>query len=645
MKDGRNVAKEYLALGLNPVPTDKGKVPLREKHSSVMMTEEEIEEYDFEDIGISTGLISGGLEAIDFDLKNSDDPKKVMKDFKSKVSLSLLEKLTVQKTKNNGYHFIYRCEDVSSSRKLAKNAKGEAIIETRGEGGYIKCAPSDGYELIQGSFDNIPIISPEERLSLFISAKMLNETLIKEAKKQRTHEDNTYLKKFPDYNEDETIGLEILEKYGWTMHSEDNIWYNMTRPDSTSKELHAGYHKEGKFFYCFSTAQDVFETERPYNNHAIYAELECEGDYRKAYAKLYEMGYGDEDEKDKKITQEELEEEDWETRLENITFLSDEVEENTYLEQARKGEIQQGLTTGWSTVDEYFRFKENSFNMGLGFDGVGKSVFMLSMASASNVLHDWKWGMIMPENRTAMSRRRLIECSTGKPILYYNDKPELFQQELIKSRENFKIMSNQRHYSIKEVLEMGKRLYEYYGINGLLIDPYNFFKVEGNGYSYNNEILSELRVFAEKYCSVYVMAHPRSDSPRSSKGQDGFLKAPSRYDIQGGADFPYRVDDFFIVHRIVNHPDPDVRRSMQFIVEKLKEEETGGKRHDADDWTELVFENRNGFLGYWDANGDNPMYKASLNKMGVRSRAKYGLEIPEEDDRFKVPTMKPEDVF
>lgn len=184
MKNGRQIAREYLELGLNPVPVSENKEPLREKHSTVPIEIEEIEDYDFDNIGISTGSISGGLEAIDFDLKNASDPDGIMKAFKSKVSKKLLKKLTIQKTISGGYHMIYRCEDISSSRKLAKNEEGKAVIETRGEGGYIKCYPSKGYELIQGDFSTIPIISPEERLQLFISAKMLNSLLIKEANKK-----------------------------------------------------------------------------------------------------------------------------------------------------------------------------------------------------------------------------------------------------------------------------------------------------------------------------------------------------------------------------------------------------------------------------------------------------------------------------
>lgn len=613
MKQGKKVAKQYLSYGLNPLPILEGsKAPIIKDHNTVKMTEQEIGQHDFEAIGVSTGIISGGLEAIDFDLKNAEYPDAVMKVFKAKVSEELLKKLVVQRTQSGGYHFIYRCEDISSSKKLAKNPEGKAIIETRGEGGLIKCYPSKGYDLLQGTFDKIPIITPEERLSLFISAKMLNQTMKKDAMKRASREDLQAFKKFPKYNEDPDIGVKLLEEAGWTYKNQDSEWINFTRPNSKSGDIHAGYHKDGKFFFCFSTAQDMFEEEKPYNNHALYAMTKCDGNYAKAYAQLYEMGYGVESGQRIQIS-ESSEEEDWQQQLDNLEFLSDDIEENTYLEQARKNEIEQGLTTGWRALDEHFRFKRNSLNVGLGLDGVGKSVKMLSLANASNTLHDWKWGMIMPENKTAMSRRRLIESKFGRGITSFTD-AKLFDQYVKESREAFKIISNKKHYSIKDVIEMGKRLYEFYGIDALLIDPWNFFKVEGNAHSHNNEMLSILRVFAESYCSVYVMAHPNSTAARVNLDADGYLKPPSKYDIQGGADFPYRVDDFFIYHRIVNHEDLEVKRTMQFIVEKLKETETGGKVHTKGEYTGLIYEERDGFLGYWDEYGDNPMYKALLNK-------------------------------
>lgn len=614
-----STAKLYLSYGLNPVPTKPdSKAPVRENHSTVKITEGEINNYDFTGIGISTGAISQGLEALDFDLKNSSNPSKTMKDWKKRVDKDLLKRLVVQQTPSGGYHFIYRCEKITSSKKLCKNSKGLAIIETRGEGGFIKCHPSANYELIQGSLEFIPIISPEERLQLFVAAKLLSETLVKDANKRLSKEDKVYLTKFPDYNNNIQIGIDLLLNKGWTEHSEDNTWINLTRPESTSGDLHAGYNKEGKFLFVFSTSQPEFETEKPYNNHAIYAELECDGNYEVAYAKLFKEGHGVDGPKEK-------DEETFKDSLESLSFLSDEVEENDYLDQARKGEIAQGRSTGWRALDEHMRLKPNSLNFSLGYDGVGKSAMMLSLAAASNVLHGDTWGMIMPENKTAMSRKRLMEAMYGRSVESYANEPDLFQSRLEYLRKNFHIIANKKHYTISEALEYGKRLFEVFGIKNFLIDPFNFFKVVGNNYSSNNEILSEMRVFTEKYCSIIVMAHPSSNSPRTNVDDLGYLKPPSKYDIQGGADFPYRVDDFSVFHRVVNADDATVRKTMQIIMEKVKEVETGGKVHIKGEYTSLVWEVRDGFLGYWDEYGDNPMYRALQMRGEVRERLRDAL--------------------
>ncbi|MCK5017968.1 MAG: bifunctional DNA primase/polymerase [Candidatus Peribacteraceae bacterium] len=609
----KKTAKKYFALKLNPVPVKKGtKEPARREHQTEIKGEA-ISNYAWEEIGVSTGYASQNLEALDFDLKNSDDPKKFLQDYKDLVGEKLLSKLVVQKTPSGGYHFIYRCDTIESSQKLAKNKEGHAILETRGLGGYIKCYPSEGYTMVKRDFTQIPFITSQERFSLFIAGRKLNELIKEDTARRVPKEQRDYQSKFPEYDDDPEIGLDILEKHGWTRHSLVGDWVNLTRPDKDiSDGLSAGYNTEGKFLFVFSTSQDTFITERPYDNHSIYAELECDGNYPKAYAKLFKEGHGDE----------EGEEEETE-----IDFLSSTTEENEYLDQARKGEIEHGLTMGWGVLDEYLRIKRNSVNLGIGVDNVGKSVFMSSLMASSSILHGWKWGIVAPENKTPLTRQRSIEVMSGKPITYFKDRDNMYNEYLKYSREKFNIVANKHHYSIVDVLKKGIKMYEYNGIDALLIDPYNFFAVEGDGYSNDNNILSKLRVFSERYCSVYVMAHPYSNFTRDSKNKDkeGFLKAPTKYDAQGGSNFAYRVDDVFTMHRIINHPSDEIRKIMQFITGKIKEYHTGGRPHDIGDYSELVWETRDGFTGYWDTDGNNPMYKNLLARRGVEKLTQTGL--------------------
>ncbi len=292
-------AKRFVELSLNPVPVKSGsKEPIRKSHTTKI---DNVDNYVWNDIGISTGYASLNLEVIDFDLDKTDNPDEFMKDYLSKVPQELFDKLVRSKTTRGGFHFFYRCEKIESNKKLARNSKGEATIETRGIGGYVKCFPSEGYKIVSdNSFDNIPIITEQERALLFILAKQKDELVVRDTYKRFNAEEQDIFKKFPKFNNDYKIGIELLKKHGWVIHSESSKWINFTRPNSKSGDLHGGYNIEGLFFQTFSNAQDVFITTKGYNNHHLFCELEHKGDYKKGYADLYNLGYGIQDSKTEK---------------------------------------------------------------------------------------------------------------------------------------------------------------------------------------------------------------------------------------------------------------------------------------------------------------------------------------------------------
>jgi putative DNA primase/helicase len=96
----------------------------------------------------------------------------------------------LEQSPSGGFHWLYRCPEISGNIKLARRPKApdemndpedkiKVLIETRGEGGYIVVAPSHGrvhpsgkrYVLLRGNFETIAAINIEERESLFELAR------------------------------------------------------------------------------------------------------------------------------------------------------------------------------------------------------------------------------------------------------------------------------------------------------------------------------------------------------------------------------------------------------------------------------------------------------------------------------------------
>jgi len=126
---------------------------------------------------IVAGKVSGNSELIDFDNRGE-----MFQHWCEKVRAAkpgLLERLVLSKTQSDGRHAFYRSEaEVCGNIKLAQRKVGDKVvtlIETRGEGGLFLCAPTAGYEVIQGDLAAPPVLTEAERDVLLQAASEMNE--------------------------------------------------------------------------------------------------------------------------------------------------------------------------------------------------------------------------------------------------------------------------------------------------------------------------------------------------------------------------------------------------------------------------------------------------------------------------------------
>ena len=118
------------------------------------------------------GVVCGfnGLEVVDVDLKVLKDKKDQVVFWRSFLGMAkdniddFENKFSIYQTISGGYHIIYRCEAIEGNKKLARTVLSpEAILETRGTGGYVKvyenCVSELGYlQVKQVSVDDRNIL-------------------------------------------------------------------------------------------------------------------------------------------------------------------------------------------------------------------------------------------------------------------------------------------------------------------------------------------------------------------------------------------------------------------------------------------------------------------------------------------------------
>ena len=250
-------------------------------------------------VAVICGAISGGLEVIDIDTKYETYP--LWNAIKNKINNELIRKLQIVKTRSGGIHLYYQCEVIEGNQKLAQRLptleeskanpqiRTLCIIETRGEAGYVVAPPSVGYEYIQ---EGVNVISVDEREELFEIMRSFNEVfeeVVIEAHNRPNAKD--YGKTpFDDYNQRGDI-VKLLVDKNWSKVKEtlDRIYF--LRPGSNS-ETSGSYNKTMGLFSVFSV-NTPFSVGKGYKLAAVYAILECNGDFKQAAKQLFDLGYGE----------------------------------------------------------------------------------------------------------------------------------------------------------------------------------------------------------------------------------------------------------------------------------------------------------------------------------------------------------------
>lgn len=578
-----------------------------------------------EAIGLVCGEISGGLEVIDVDQKYSLDGR-LFEKYKSaihSVDSSLLQKLTVQSTKNGGYHLLYRCKTISGNLKLAnrpttdsekldtfnktynaelkkstddKKAKNIAekardndrvrvLLETRGIGGFVVCAPSEGYDFIFGDLQSISEITPEERDTLFSVAMSFNEVVEEIKVPTRTNIHKTIgLSVFDDYNQRGDV-LGLLQNNGWKIVNQKGSKTHLLRPGQTTAATSGNFDHEKNWFSVFTTSTE-FEPQHAYLPNAVYAFLECGKDFSLASKKLFELGYGERAETKKEAPKQSTRVIQSRVDVDNadLSLFAKPEDYDLYLRQVIDGTLPMGLTTGSPELDKHFLFKEGNMVMINGLSNIGKSEIVWYLMLLAALYHGWRFVVFSSENHIGSFMRRMIQFYWGKPLHgHFAMTPEeyLIAKRFIEAHFTL-IKAQEDLYCYKDIINLVKISRKNSMYKGCLIDPYNSLKINLSGFSkintheYHYEATSELKSYGQQTkFGWFITHHAVTSALRMRDSEKKYPVAPRDADTEGGGKHINKTDDFITAHRLISHPTEWMITELH--VRKIKDTETGGR--------------------------------------------------------------------
>lgn len=207
---------------------------------------------------------------------------------------------------SGGFHWLFRVDGPARpNTKLAcrpgdKPNTVDVLIETRGAGGFVVTAPSNGrthptgqaWELLAGGPSEIPTLTVEERDALYLACTTFDQMPIDPPRAVMAQRTSSHGGPRPgdDYNAKVSIEQLLLD-HGWTRGRRVGANTGWTRPGKDKSDGISATTSEGGGLWVFTTSTE-FDIERRYDAFGAYAVLEHHGDLAEAARALRKAGYG-----------------------------------------------------------------------------------------------------------------------------------------------------------------------------------------------------------------------------------------------------------------------------------------------------------------------------------------------------------------
>ena len=260
-----------------------------------------------DNVGIVTGF--DDLEVIDVDLKvfsTTTEKDTFWNDYLSLLRDAIFDfdkKFVIYKTKNAGYHILYKTKRVGGNQKIAKlKDHKEAVIETRGLGGYVFMYPEN--KISELSYFEVQYISDADWNILMKISKSFNYLEPKqdiEPKIKKVYAGGG-LTPWEDFNNQTSVWSVISDDFTVVRDFADKTFIKRIG----SLNYHSGIiYKSENLLWLFSTGT-IYPHEKQISPYVAFTYKYHNGDFSASAKDLYNQGFGDRlkkelEEKEKKV--------------------------------------------------------------------------------------------------------------------------------------------------------------------------------------------------------------------------------------------------------------------------------------------------------------------------------------------------------
>ena len=241
------------------------------------------------------------------------------------------------------------------------------------------------------------------------------------------------------------------------------------------------------------------------------------------------------------------------------------------------GNYSKPVRIGLPGLDDIYRVQKGTFHCVTGVPNHGKSTF-LDQCLVSLARHEaWRFAMFSPEHSVPMHIRRLSQIVQEKHFDegYVGRMTEDEMNQAVKwINGHFHFIETKEHTpNVEKLLEIAKGAVKKYGVNGIVIDPYNEVDATRTGSYREDEHIRDFISRCKRFCRthdvvIWIVAHPKKMQKNISTGE---YEPPTAYDISGAAHWHNQSDAVLVVHRDFDND------SVRVITRKIREQGFYGK--------------------------------------------------------------------